>query len=149
MLCFVLINSVLMNLSCVWIFYVSPFSSPLIALLLSLSLLLERRFPRRCSHTALSNSRALSQIQSCSSSRSAAQKSSRRRPQIVGRLPFGGDPAQLPSHFGGVELCLLCSDYMQLAIAPGPTVHWLFRSHDLPSKYRSILCSSVPHVLHI
>ena len=26
--------------------------------------------------------------------------------------------------------------YIRLVIAPGPTVHWLFRSHDLPSKYR-------------
>jgi len=145
MLCFVLINSVLINLLYVWIFCVSPFSSPLIALLLSLSLQLACRFQRRCFQTALSNSRALSHIQSCSSSRSAAQKSSRGRPQIVGRLPFGGDPALLLNHFGGVDLCLLCSDYMRLAIAPGPTVHWLFRSHDLPSKYRSI----VPPVLHI
>ena len=35
---------------------------------------------------------------------------------------------------------------MRLAIAPGPTVHWLFRSHDLLSKYRSLQCSSVAHV---
>ena len=27
---------------------------------------------------------------------------------------------------------------MRLAIAPGPTVHWLFRSHDLPSKFSAI-----------
>ena len=79
----------------------------------------------------------------------AAQKSRRGRPQIAGRLPFGGDPALLLSHFGGVELRLFCSDYMRLAIAPGPTVHWLFRSHDLHSKYRSISCSSVPSVLGI
>ena len=39
--------------------------------------------------------------------------------------------------------------YMRLATAPGPTVHWLFRSHDLPTKYRSIRCSSVAHVLHV
>ena len=44
---------------------------------------------------------------------------------------------------------------MRLAIAPGPTVHWLFRSHDLPSKLSAIasrLCdrcsSAVKHVLH-
>ena len=27
---------------------------------------------------------------------------------------------------------------MRLAITPGPTVHWLFRSHDLPSKLSAI-----------
>ena len=27
---------------------------------------------------------------------------------------------------------------MRLAITPGPTVHWLFRSHDLPSKFSAI-----------
>ena len=39
--------------------------------------------------------------------------------------------------------------YMWLAIAPGPTVHWLFWSQDLPSKYRSVHSSSVGHVLHV
>ena len=29
---------------------------------------------------------------------------------------------------------------MRLAIAPGQIVHWLFRSHDLPSKF-SVLAS--------
>ena len=38
---------------------------------------------------------------------------------------------------------------MRLAIAPGPTVHWLFRSHDLSTTFRSIQCSSVAHVLHV
>ena len=28
---------------------------------------------------------------------------------------------------------------MRPAIAPGPTVHWLFRSHDLPSKFSPIV----------
>ena len=27
---------------------------------------------------------------------------------------------------------------MLLAIAPGPTAHWLFRSHDVPSKFSAI-----------
>ena len=27
---------------------------------------------------------------------------------------------------------------MRRTIAPGPTVHWLFRSHDLPSKFSAI-----------
>ena len=27
---------------------------------------------------------------------------------------------------------------LRLAIAPGPTVHWLFKSHDLPSKFSAI-----------
>ena len=27
---------------------------------------------------------------------------------------------------------------MQLAIAPGLTIHWLFKSHDLPSKFGTI-----------
>ena len=34
---------------------------------------------------------------------------------------------------------------MRLAIPPGPTVHWLFRSHNLPSKFSAIArcaCSS-------
>ena len=30
------------------------------------------------------------------------------------------------------------SDKMPLAMAPGPTAHWLFRSHDLPSKFTAI-----------
>ena len=38
---------------------------------------------------------------------------------------------------------------MWLAITPEPTVYWLFRTHDLPSKYRSIQYSSVAHVLHV
>jgi len=42
--------------------------------------------------------------------------------------------------------CLVVTVHMRLAIAPGPTVHRLFRSHDLPSKYRSVQCSSVAHV---
>ena len=29
---------------------------------------------------------------------------------------------------------------MRLAIAPGPTVHWLLRSHDLPFKYKGKSC---------
>ena len=47
-----------------------------------------------------------------------------------------------------IAVCVCVCD-MRLAIAPGPTVHWLFRSHDLPSKYRPIQCSSVAHVLHV
>ena len=35
-------------------------------------------------------------------------------------------------------LFLAMSSRMRLAIAPGPTVHWLFRSHDLPSKFSAI-----------
>ena len=27
---------------------------------------------------------------------------------------------------------------MRLAIAPGPTVHWLFRSRDLPSRFSAM-----------
>ena len=27
---------------------------------------------------------------------------------------------------------------MRLAIAPGPTIDWLLRSHDLPSKFSAI-----------
>ena len=34
-------------------------------------------------------------------------------------------------HFG-----VLTNHNTRLAIAPGPTVHWLFRPPDLPSKYR-------------
>ena len=32
----------------------------------------------------------------------------------------------------------LCVCHMRLATAPGPTVHWLFRSHDLPSELSTV-----------
>ena len=35
-------------------------------------------------------------------------------------------------------VCKTKCQYLLLAITPGPTVHWLFRSHDLPSKFSMI-----------
>ena len=42
-------------------------------------------------------------------------------------------------------LCLMVRLDMRLAIAPGLTIHWLLRSHDLPCKFSAIairLCDS-------
>ena len=42
------------------------------------------------------------------------------------------------------QLKICACIYMRLAIAPGPTIHWLFRSYDLFSKF-SAMAKLKPH----
>ena len=68
-----------------------------------------------------------------------------RHEQLTASLLFIGWLKLINNLAHGMAMTIFLTDdpftswMMRPAIAPGPTVHWLFRSHDLPSKFSQIV----------